>query len=62
MGPGEVRIGVHTVGICGSDIHYFTHGPIGPYVVENPRAVGHEAYGTVLESSSPRPRPWTWRP
>lgn len=22
MGPGDVRIAVHTVGICGSDVHY----------------------------------------
>lgn len=49
VGPGEVRIGVHTVGICGSDVHYFTHGRIGPYVVENPMVLGHEASGTVLE-------------
>lgn len=21
-GPGEVKIAVHTVGICGSDVHY----------------------------------------
>ena len=48
-GAGEVRIGVHTVGICGSDVHYFTHGRIGPYVVENPMVLGHEASGTVLE-------------
>lgn len=49
VGPGEVRIGVHTVGICGSDVHYYTHGRIGPYVVEAPMVLGHEASGTVLE-------------
>jgi D-xylulose reductase len=49
VGPGEVRIGVHTVGICGSDVHYYTHGRIGPYVVEAPMVLGHEAAGTVLE-------------
>ena len=32
-GPGEVKIRVHTVGICGSDVHYYTHGKIGPFVV-----------------------------
>lgn len=49
VGPDEVRIGVHTVGICGSDVHYYTHGRIGPYVLEAPMVLGHEASGTVLE-------------
>jgi D-xylulose reductase len=40
-GPGEVKIAIHTVGICGSDVHYYTHGRIGPFVVkraDGPRA------------------------
>lgn len=49
VGPDEVRIAVHTVGICGSDVHYYAHGRIGPYVVEDPMVLGHEASGTVLE-------------
>lgn len=49
MGPGDVRIAVHTVGICGSDVHYYTHGRIGPFVVEAPMILGHEASGTVTE-------------
>ena len=48
-GPGEVKIGVHTVGICGSDVHYYTHGRIGPFVVNEPMVLGHEASGTVVE-------------
>ncbi|MBZ6078202.1 NAD(P)-dependent alcohol dehydrogenase [Microvirga puerhi] len=47
-GPGEVLIKVHTVGICGSDIHYYTHGRIGPFVVDAPMVLGHEAAGTVV--------------
>jgi D-xylulose reductase len=50
VGPGEVRIKIHTVGICGSDVHYYTHGRIGPFVVEAPMVVGHEAAGTVVET------------
>ncbi|MER9443685.1 NAD(P)-dependent alcohol dehydrogenase [Mesorhizobium sp. M0340] len=50
VGPGEVRIKIHTVGICGSDVHYYTHGRIGPFVVEAPMVLGHEAAGTVVES------------
>ncbi len=52
LGPRQVRIKVHTVGICGSDVHYFTHGRIGPFVVEAPMILGHEASGTVVETGS----------
>jgi D-xylulose reductase len=49
LGPGDVRIRLHTVGICGSDVHYYTHGRIGPFVVREPMILGHEASGTVIE-------------
>ena len=49
LGPRDVRIKLHTVGICGSDVHYYTHGRIGPFVVEDPMILGHEAAGTVVE-------------
>jgi D-xylulose reductase len=42
-GPGEVKIKIDTVGVCGSDVHYYTHGRIGPFVVEAPMVLGHEA-------------------
>lgn len=48
-GPGEVRIAMHTVGICASDVHYYTDGKIGPFVVEAPMILGHEGAGTVVE-------------
>ncbi len=48
MGPDDVRIGVHTVGICGSDVHYYTHGKIGPFIVKEPMILGHESAGTVM--------------
>ena len=47
-GPGEVKIAIHTVGVCGSDVHYYTHGKIGPFVVREPMVLGHEASGTVV--------------
>lgn len=47
LGPHDVRIAIHTVGICGSDVHYYTHGKIGPFVVKEPMILGHEAAGTV---------------
>lgn len=49
VGPGMVRIAIHTVGVCGSDVHYYTHGRIGPFVVREPMVLGHEAAGTVVE-------------
>ncbi|WP_456269486.1 NAD(P)-dependent alcohol dehydrogenase [Kushneria sp. AK178] len=52
VGPDEVRISMHTVGICGSDVHFYTHGRIGPFVVEEPMVLGHEGSGTVTEVGS----------
>ena len=52
LGPHDVRIAIHTVGICGSDIHYYTHGRIGPFVVKEPMVLGHEASGTITEIGS----------
>ncbi|WP_214476107.1 NAD(P)-dependent alcohol dehydrogenase [Mesorhizobium sp. dw_380] len=49
VGQGQVRIKIHTVGVCGSDVHYYTHGRIGPFVVEAPMVLGHEAAGTIVE-------------
>lgn len=49
LGPGDVRVAVDTVGVCGSDVHYYTHGKIGPFVVEAPMVLGHEASGVVTE-------------
>lgn len=52
LGPHDVRIAIHTVGVCGSDVHYYQHGRIGPFVVEEPMVLGHEASGTVIEVGS----------
>ena len=49
LGSGDVRISIDTVGICGSDVHYYTHGKIGPFVVRKPMVLGHEAAGVVTE-------------
>jgi D-xylulose reductase len=49
LGPDDVRIKLHTIGICGSDVHYYTHGKIGNFVVKEPMVLGHEASGTVIE-------------
>jgi D-xylulose reductase len=48
LGPNDVRIKMHTIGICGSDVHYYTHGKIGNFIVKEPMVLGHEASGTVI--------------
>ncbi len=45
----DVLIRMSRVGICGSDVHYYTTGKIGSQVVEYPFAVGHEGSGVVAE-------------
>jgi D-xylulose reductase len=47
VGPDDVKIAIHTVGVCGSDVHYYTHGAIGSFVVREPMVLGHEAAGVV---------------
>jgi L-iditol 2-dehydrogenase len=48
----DVLIRVRRVGVCGSDIHYYRTGRIGPQVVEFPFILGHEAAG-VVERTGP---------
>jgi L-iditol 2-dehydrogenase len=50
--PGDVKIKMSVVGVCGSDIHYYTQGRIGSQVVEYPFPVGHEGSGIVVEAGS----------
>ncbi|MBB3104285.1 alcohol dehydrogenase catalytic domain-containing protein [Azomonas macrocytogenes] len=42
LGRDDVRIRIHTVGVCGSDVHYYTHGRIGHFSVDQPMVLGHE--------------------
>ena len=46
--PGDVLIRVSSVGVCGSDTHYYRHGRVGGFVVEAPLVLGHEAAGTIV--------------
>ena len=50
--PTDVVVQMGAVGVCGSDIHYYTTGRIGEQVVEYPFTVGHECAGIVLEVGS----------
>ena len=39
----EVLIEVNSTGICGSDVHYYTHGAIGDFILTTHMVLGHEA-------------------
>ncbi|MEK9497512.1 NAD(P)-dependent alcohol dehydrogenase [Photorhabdus sp. P32] len=47
LGENDVEIKIHSVGICGSDVHYYQYGRIGPFIVEKPMILGHEASGVI---------------
>lgn len=52
LGPHDVKIRIARVGICGSDVHYYKHGKIGPFVVKEPMVLGHEAAGVITAVGS----------
>lgn len=45
----DVLLKVGSVGVCGSDVHYYTTGRIGSQVVKYPFRVGHEFAATVQD-------------
>lgn len=51
-GPHDVVVRVASVGVCGSDVHYYEHGRIGSYRVDSPLVLGHEASGEVVAAGS----------
>jgi L-iditol 2-dehydrogenase len=50
--PEDVLLRIDRVGVCGSDVHYYTNGRIGDQVVQYPATVGHECSGTVMQTGS----------
>jgi L-iditol 2-dehydrogenase len=51
-GDGEVLVRVTAVGICGSDLHWWTEGAIGDATLSRPLVLGHEGAGVI--ASGPR--------
>lgn len=49
-GPGEVLVRVHSVGICGSDLHNFSEGSVGDTPSVFPMVLGHEPTGVVVRT------------
>lgn len=51
-GSNDVLLKVEKVGVCGSDVHYYTTGRIGSQVVQYPYRVGHEFSATVVKAGA----------
>ncbi|KAK7565166.1 hypothetical protein IWX47DRAFT_787130, partial [Phyllosticta citricarpa] len=45
--PHDVIVNVQYTGICGSDVHYWSHGRIGDFIVKSPMVLGHESAGLI---------------
>ncbi|KAK1977995.1 alcohol dehydrogenase GroES-like domain-containing protein [Colletotrichum cereale] len=45
---GEVTVAIRSTGICGSDVHFWKHGCIGPMIVDGDHILGHESAGEIL--------------
>ena len=59
----EVQIGMSAVGICGSDVHFWTHGAIGEFIVKAPMLLGHESSGIITKVGPgvTHLKPGSWR-
>ncbi|GLA13375.1 hypothetical protein AnigIFM62618_010364 [Aspergillus niger] len=49
LAEGEVTVAIKCSGICGSDVHFWKHGGIGPWVVNDAHILGHESAGLVVK-------------
>ena len=52
MGPHDVTVRVRAGGICGSDLHYYSHGGFGTVRIQQPMILGHEIAGEVTDVGS----------
>lgn len=50
VSPGQVMLKVKRAGICGSDMHYYSHGRIGTFIPKRPFVLGHEFAGEVVSA------------
>lgn len=46
-GDDDVVVNIKAVGVCGSDVHFFKEGRIGPYVPQPGHIIGHESAGVI---------------
>jgi L-iditol 2-dehydrogenase len=48
-GPGEKPVRIKSVGVCGSDLHWFSEGSIGDAKLDHPLVLGHEFAGETVD-------------
>lgn len=50
--PEDVVLEMHSTGICGTDIHMWSHGSAGKVTLKEPFIIGHESSGVVVQIGS----------
>lgn len=50
--PHEVQVQIASTGLCGSDLHYYSHFRNGDILVREPLSLGHESAGIVTSVGS----------
>ncbi|EAR24469.1 putative L-idonate 5-dehydrogenase [marine actinobacterium PHSC20C1] len=48
----EAVVQVAFGGVCGSDLHYWSHGAAGESILKAPMILGHEVVGTVVQQAA----------
>ena len=48
---GQILVAMKSVGICGSDMHYFKEGGLGSFKNPLPMYMGHEPSGVIVDSN-----------
>jgi L-iditol 2-dehydrogenase len=48
MEASDVMVRIASVGLCGSDVHFYEEGRVGDLVVDKPLILGHDASGTIV--------------
>jgi L-iditol 2-dehydrogenase len=48
---GQILVAIKSVGICGSDMHYFKEGGLGSFKNPLPMYMGHEPSGVIVDAN-----------
>src|SRR5258706_592722 len=52
VGPGQLRVMPQWCGICGTDLHEYSHGPLYTPAEQLPQVIGHEFSAVVAETGA----------
>ena len=50
--PDQAQLAIAYGGICGSDLHYWSHGAAGESILKAPMVLGHEIVGTITVAAA----------